>query len=133
MFWERTCRIQGKPDNMEIIYTGPINNDEELINLYNLADVMVTPSIQEAFGYTCCEALSCGTPVAAFDTSGLRDQIVHKENGYLARPGDEEDLREGILYCIENSEKMSLNAVKRVRDNNSYKVIGDKYLNLVRG
>ncbi|MCR5421728.1 MAG: glycosyltransferase [Lachnospiraceae bacterium] len=103
-------------ENMEIIYTGTINNDDELINLYNMADVMVVPSAQEAFGYTCCEALSCGTPVVAFDTSGLKDQIIHKENGYLARLFDVKDLCKGIQYCIENKDGHAIKAMKKVRE-----------------
>ncbi|MCR5234633.1 MAG: glycosyltransferase [Lachnospiraceae bacterium] len=118
-------------DNIEIVYTGTISNDDELINLYNLADVMVVPSIQEAFGYTCCEALACGTPVVGFDTSGLKDQIVHRKNGYLARLRDPDDLLQGILYCLDNKEELSIMARETAVANNSYKVIGNEYKKLL--
>ena len=114
-------------ENMDIIYTGTINNDDDLVNLYNLADVMVTPSLQEAFGYTCLEALACGTPVACFDTSGLRDQIVHKENGYLARISDPEDLYEGIMYCLEHKEEMAGRAREKAVSISGYDITGQKY------
>ena len=118
-------------DNMEIIYTGSITDDHELIKLYNLADVMVTPSIQEAFGYTCLEALACGTPVAAFDTSGLRDQIIHRMNGYLAAVGDPHDLARGIKYCVSNRERLSLKARERAVKLCGYPVVGAKYAALL--
>ena len=114
-------------DNMDIIYTGPVNDDNELINLYNSADVMVTPSIQEAFGYTCLEALACGTPVAGFNTSGLKDQILHKENGYLADLMDPEDLRRGIEYCIANRSLLSERARETAVALSSYPVISSRY------
>lgn len=120
------------PGNIDIIYTGAINNDEELVKLYNHADVMVTPSIQEAFGYTCLEALACGTPVAGFDTSGLRDQIIHKENGYLARLCDPVDLKEGIEYCIENHDKLSARARETALALSSFDVIGARYDKLLK-
>ncbi len=119
-----------KLDNIDIIYTGMITDDEVLINLYNLADVMVVPSIQEAFGYTCCEALACGTPVVGFDTSGLKDQIIHKENGYLAKPGDPDDLTEGIRYCIREHDRLSLKARETAVERNSYPFIGKRYVDL---
>lgn len=118
-------------DNIDLIYTGSINNDDELIRLYNLADVMVTPSLQEAFGYTCLEALSCGTPVTAFDTSGLKDQIIHKENGYLARLGDPHDLAVGIKFCIDNRERLSPKARERAVTLSGYPVVGAKYRELL--
>jgi glycosyltransferase involved in cell wall biosynthesis len=118
-------------DNIDLIYTGSINNDDELIRLYNLADVMVTPSIQEAFGYTCLEALSCGTPVTAFDTSGLKDQIIHKENGYLARLGNPHDLAGGIKFCIDNRERLSPKARERAVTLSGYPVVGAKYRELL--
>ena len=118
-------------DNIDIIYLGQINNDEKLTDIYNVADVMVVPSMQEAFGYTCCEALACGTPVVGFDTSGLRDQIIHEENGYLAKPCDPEDLARGIRYCIREYDRLSFRARETVISRNSYPAIGHKYFDLV--
>lgn len=122
-----------KPDNIEIIYTGAVNDDNELIRLYNTADVMVTPSVQEAFGYTCLEALACGTPVTGFNTSGLRDQIIHKENGYLAETGNSEDLRRGIEYCINNRKLLSKKARETAVKLSSYPVAGNRYADLLDG
>lgn len=119
-------------ENIDIVYTGIIDNDDELIRLYNAADVMVTPSIQESFGYTCLEALACGTPVTAFDTSGLRDQIIHMENGYLAKLRDSKDLLNGILYCIENKDRLSIKARERAVSLSSYQLIGRKYADLMK-
>ena len=113
--------------NIDIIYTGNITNDEMLIKLYSKADVMVTPSLQEAFGYTCCEALSCATPVVAFNVGGLSEQIIHLHNGYLAKAMDTDDLIKGIKYCIDNKSQLSENARNGVLKTNSYTVIGNKY------
>ena len=50
--------------------------------LYSLADVTIVPSKMEVLGQTALESLACGTPVVAFNNTGLSDIIIHKKNGY---------------------------------------------------
>lgn len=118
--------------NMELIYLGNIRDESVLAQWYNAADVFVAPSLQEAFGYTVCEALSCGTPVTAFAVGGMLDQIKHERNGYLAKLYDCQDLAEGIVYCVGNRERLGHAARERVVLNNSYRVIGEQYYQLCR-
>ena len=73
--------------------------------VYSAADVMVVPSMQEAFGQTASEALACGTPVVAFNATGLTDIVDHQQNGYLAKPFEVEDLAQGIVWVLENKER----------------------------
>ncbi|NJL82956.1 MAG: glycosyltransferase [Chloroflexaceae bacterium] len=92
---------------------GRLNDDISLALAYSAADVMTVPSIQEAFGQTASESLACGTPVVAFDATGLKDIVDHQQNGYLVNPFDTEDLAYGILWTVENEErqkKLSENA-----------------------
>jgi len=78
-------------------------SDEYSINLvYNAADVFVVPSLADNLPTTVMESLCCGTPVVGFDVGGIPDMICHKENGYLAKYRDSEDLANGIKFCIEN-------------------------------
>jgi len=54
-----------------------------LPELYRNAYVTVMPSRYEAFGLVAVESLSCGTPVLAADTGGLREIVWNGENGFL--------------------------------------------------
>ena len=120
-------------DNIDIKYVGVVNDDSILIDLYRKADVTVVPSLMESFGYTCLESMACGTPVVAFDTTGLRDQIIHTDNGYLARYKDTDDFSDGIRFCCDRSAELGINARKTAVDNCSYDVIGNQYLGLCNG
>jgi glycosyltransferase involved in cell wall biosynthesis len=84
---------------------GSIQDDRYLAALYSVADVMVVPSEQEAFGHTACEALACGTPVVAFDATGPRDIVDHERNGYLAQPYLADDLARGIAWVLDDSDR----------------------------
>ena len=90
------------------------SDDLSLRLLYSAADVMVVPSIQEAFGQTASEAQACGTPVAAFKIGGLLDVVSHKETGYLADPYDPKSLAYGINWIIEDEERNEKDEKRRV-------------------
>lgn len=68
-------------------------NQEELAELYNLADVFVTPSIAETFGMVVAEAMACGTPCVVNNSSALPELVTDEvgvvvnertANAYLA-------------------------------------------------
>ena len=81
-------------------HLGRFKDDISLSLVYAAADVMVVPSLQEAFGQTASEALACGTPVVAYRATGLKDIVEHQRHGYLAEPFSVEDLAEGISWVL---------------------------------
>lgn len=60
---------EGLPKNY--IPIGYINNQETLARYYSLADLFVFPSLADTMPNACLEALSCGSPLLCFDTSGM--------------------------------------------------------------
>jgi len=86
-------------------FLGRLHDDLSLVLAYSAADVFIMPSRQEAFGQTALESLACGTPVVAFDIGGLPDMVTHRENGWLARPFDPEDLARGIAWVLSDSAR----------------------------
>lgn len=115
--------------NIPVVNFGIISSDERLVEIYNLADVMVVPSLAEVFGQTASEAMACGIPVVAFDCTGIKEVVNHKKTGYLATPFRSDDLANGIKWCLENNQnkELSLNARKKVEEEYSMKVVGEKY------
>ncbi len=116
-------------------FLGKISDDNILVNLYNAADVFLFPSLEESMGYTALESLSCGTPVVAFNTSGVTDVVQHKDNGYLAELYNSKALAEGIMWVMNEADKdfLSANARDWAVTQFSLKVIAKKHYNLYRG
>lgn len=85
--------------------------------VYSAADVFVAPSIADAFGKTLVESMACGTPVVCFDTTGPKDIVDHKENGYKAKSFDTNDLARGIDWVLDSTE------YERLRQNAREKVL----------
>lgn len=112
-----------------VYYSGHLTEDKDLSNLYSAADVMVVPSRQEAFGQTASEAHACGTPVVAFNATGLMDIVDHKQTGFLAKPFDPASLAEGIKWVLDNNknEELSKNARKKAVSLWSYEVVAEQY------
>jgi glycosyltransferase involved in cell wall biosynthesis len=71
----------------DAIFVGMCTHDE-LATLYASADLLLFPSLTETFGNVTLEALSCGTPVLAFDCAAAGEFINDRQNGWLV-PSDE--------------------------------------------
>lgn len=61
---------------------------------------------KETFGIGTLEAMSAGKPILGFDWGGTADLVRHGYNGYLARPGDYDDLLLGLEYCQQHKESL---------------------------
>lgn len=120
--------------NFKTHYVGHLYDEISLVTLYSAVDVMVVPSLQEAFGQTAAESLACGTPVAAFGHTGLLDVIDHKVNGYLAQPFDTADLAGGIEWILQNEHagELSRRAREKAAREFDSKMIARQYLDLYR-
>ena len=81
-------------------FLGRLHDDTTLALAYAAADVMVMPSIQDNFAKTTIEAMACGTPVVGFNSTGFKDCVVHKHNGYAATSFDAADLAKGIAWVF---------------------------------
>ena len=114
-------------------YTGQLHDDISIALIYSAADVMVVSSIQEAFGQTASESLACGTPVVAFDKTGVADIIDHQQNGYLARPFQIEDLARGIVWVLsdrDRHQKLRLSAREKAEREFNLELMAHRYLSI---
>ncbi len=115
---------------LECRKVGFISDENSMRELYNIADIFISPSKQESFGFTICEAMACGTPCVAFPVGGVKEQITHQTNGYLAELFDAHDIAHGIVFCRDNNKEMGEQAALSAKKFSIYNV-GKKYCELV--
>lgn len=87
------CIAQLKSKYPKVNFLG-YKTGQELANCYAMADVFVFPSKVDTFGIVIIEAISLGTPVAAYPVTGPID-IITEQNGYLSH-----DLSHAVEKCL---------------------------------
>lgn len=119
-------------EHINVHFVGYISDTDTLVTLYNLADLMVVPSLTENLSCAIMESLSCATPVCCFDIGGNSDMVEHQVNGYLAKEKDSEDFARGIRWCLDNNKDGSLSVAARqkVMDNYTIDRVGKQYVDL---
>lgn len=73
-------------------------SDDDLALLYQAAALFVFPSIEEGFGLPPLEAMACGTPVVASNTSSLPE--ILGEAALLAPPTDIETIADAMNQVL---------------------------------
>ncbi|MBN2036136.1 MAG: glycosyltransferase family 4 protein [Chitinispirillaceae bacterium] len=74
--------------------------DDDLVLFYNHAEGLLFFSFFEGFGLPVLEAMQCGCPVVASDTSSIRE--IAENAALMVDPYDNESMREGIIQLIDN-------------------------------
>ncbi len=100
----------------EVLFPGYIPAGE-LPLWYNAAELFVYPSLYEGFGLPPLEAMACGTPVVAANTSSLPEVVG--EAGMLVDPLDVEGLAEAMRRVLNDEtlrQEMRERGLRRAQD-----------------
>lgn len=96
-----------------IIYVPATDNVKQLADLYALADVYVNPTVQETFGKTTAEALSCGVPVVAYHGTATPELVgTDGKCGYLCKDMNAKVFAEKISKIYEDGSSAYLAACR---------------------
>lgn len=109
-------KIKKLPSN--VIGIEHTENVEDLVDIYNAAEIFLNLTYEDNFPTTNLEAMACGTSVLTYRTGGSPESIT-KEVGYVVPVGDVQAVRDivvahrknhqTILACRENALKYDKN------------------------
>ncbi len=71
--------------------------DEDLHNLYSVADWFIHPTLYEGSSIVTLEAMAHGLPVIVSNTGGLPDKVEEGVTGFLVPPGNLDALAEALI------------------------------------
>jgi glycosyltransferase involved in cell wall biosynthesis len=109
-----------------------ITSANELADIYSMADLFVTPSLEDNLPNTIMESLACGTPVVAFNTGGIPEMVDHLQNGYLAEFKSGADMAKGLyeILTAPDATNLSNHARQKVLDNYTNEKVAQQYMDL---
>ncbi len=105
---------------------------DELPEALNAADLLVLPSVAEAFGLVLVEAMACGLPVIAADAHGPA-QLVAAGTGWLVPTDDQDALAKTLLAAASDPEERKRRgnrAHRHSRTNYGWPLIAARIVNL---
>ena len=85
--------------NPRIVRCGMVS-DDELVALYNRADIFAFPSLYEGFGIPPLEAMACGTPVVCSNASSIPEVVG--DAALISEPEDDAGLAENICRLLDD-------------------------------
>jgi glycosyltransferase involved in cell wall biosynthesis len=111
------------------IFLGDVD-DKKLPSIYNCADLLALPSLQEGQGISLLEAQAATKPVVAFNVSAINEVVINKETGLLIKP-DSNELSNSILHLLSHDslrEEMGRNGREFVQKNFSWDICAKRIL-----
>lgn len=101
-----------KQSNLTI--TGTLPHDQMKYFVQRAGVYLATT--KETFGIGTLEALASGVPVLGFRHGAITDYCKHGYNSFLAEPGDEQGLIEGLKWCFKYRNELSINAIESIKE-----------------
>ena len=117
--YDKKVRKNVDQSTIEVTFKGNISNFD-LPYFLNQARVFILPSHYEGHPKTLLEAMSCGLTCIGSDVMGIREDIIHMNNGYLCKTD-----HESIAAAIDTL--LSDESLRKRMGNNAREYILSKY------
>ena len=115
------------PDS--VLGLGRTNGPKELAEIYTTSDVLFNASVEETFGLPNVEALACGTPVVAYDCTGI-PETLGENDGYIVEAHDLKAVIEKINKICDEHKRIDVSTF-RFKKEESYEEYMKLYEELI--
>ncbi len=85
-------------------FLGAVPNPE-MVRYYQVADIVVLPSLMEATSIAGLEAIASGVPVVGTDVGGIPDIVRAGHNGIIVPPRDPEAIATAVTSLMRDAER----------------------------
>lgn len=111
------------------------NSVGELVDIYNVANVVLNLSKEETFGMTTAEGFACGTPCVGYDITAT-PELITSETGKVVKVGDVEGVakavseicNKGKSFYLKNCRERALKFFDKKRRYEDYLVLYEKLI-----
>jgi glycosyltransferase involved in cell wall biosynthesis len=101
--WRFATTFGEQRDNVTVLGLQPYELAKQVVQNATL----YLATTRETFGIGTLEAMCTGVPVVGWAWGGQKEFIVNGENGWLATPGNYDELEYGINYCTEHRVRIA--------------------------
>jgi len=118
-----------------VFFLGYKTGNELTVEIRNALVVVIPSEWYENNPRTVLEAFSLGTPVIGARIGGIPELVQDYNTGLTFKPGNVDDLRRKLMYCIDNKKKvfeMGKTAQEFVCENFNQAQYYDKLMNIYR-
>ncbi|MBA7489479.1 D-inositol-3-phosphate glycosyltransferase [subsurface metagenome] len=118
---------------LSVEFVGNVLNNQ-LPNYLNQAAAFIIPSNYEGHPKALLEAMSCALPCIGTDVEGIRDEIKHRETGYLCST-DSESIADAIQEVLADKflqHEMGENARHYIKENYSLERVLKMEIDVIR-
>ena len=127
-------RRRAEQSKLDISFLARVPNFD-LPDYLNRCRVFVMPSLYEGHPKALLEAMSCGIPCIGTDVVGIRDDLRHRQNGYLCKT-DPVSLAGAIKQVLEDpdlQQELGRNARQYVKSRYDIEKVLELELRLMQG
>lgn len=100
---ESVGELLNKYYSKQITFLGQVSSPEKY---YAISDIFVLPSYREGMPRSIIEAMAMKNAIIATDIRGSREEVSHRENGYLVEVRNIPELLEAMRYLANHPTKI---------------------------
>jgi glycosyltransferase involved in cell wall biosynthesis len=124
--------LQRMPSN--VVWRGP-RVGSDVAETMRDADILVLPSLEDAYPLVTLEAMACGLPTIVSDHAGTSELITHGTDGFVIPAGNAAALADVIAMLVESRDRrheIGIAARQRVEKGCSWGDYGKRVLSEIR-
>jgi len=118
----------------DYVFLKCVKTQSNIFQIMSESDCMLLPSVEEGIANVVLEAMAIGLPVISSDCAGMKEVVVHENNGLLYNKWDNDDLLKVMMqfFHYNNNQRKYIadNAMSYIQNNHSINKLGKGMSNL---